>query len=163
MPGETKIFKNSSGWYDVDNPTVYYSTREQARDVRRGRGKTLTSRPSALDTVKADLDKTRQALTVTPQPDSADSALTSLQVRLLGRLTQRQGVDLLDALNVITSYGYNAAASYGHMRESGATHDEAIEVIDLDSPDVSLAYGLSRGAGYNHTYSLQRAFRDNDD
>jgi hypothetical protein len=146
MPGETKIFKNSSGWYDVDNPGVYHATRALCRDAR----------------------KSNLLTKVTPAPRSVPTAitspvgpgLTSLQIRLLNRLTQRQGVSLVEARNVITNNGHNKAASYGHMRQAGANHCEALQVIDLDSPAISVAYGRARAAGYNHVGALAKALRE---
>lgn len=162
MSGDTRLKQTPQGWVDLDNPTTTYPSRRLARLGRRRNrsGSTPVATPTATATATTQaLSQTSQALTIQPQPDSPDSALTSLQVRLLDRMTQWQGVDLVDALSVITSNGYNAAASYGHMREAGATHDEAVEVISKGSADISLAYGLARAAGYNHDYSLQRAER----
>lgn len=148
MPGETKIFKNTSGWYNVEKPGVYHATRDAARAARKATivGTTATA----------------TAPTSTPTPikhPQTGMTMTGLQQRLFDRLTQRQGVDTLDALFVVTSNGYNAAASYGHMREAGATHAEALAVIWLDSPTVSVSYGRLRAAGNDHTSAYKEALR----
>lgn len=152
MPGETKIFKNSSGWYDVDNPSVYYPTRALCRDARRGTS--VATLPKRVMSVPSSV--------ATSQPQNG-SLLTGLQLRLLDRLTYQQGVDLADAMSVILVNGYNKAASYGHMRDAGANHSEALAVINLDSPAVSVAYGRARANGLDHTSALKEALDDDDD
>lgn len=140
MPGDTKITRTADGWIDVDNPTAFHKVRRLARDARRAsRG------------------------CVRPTDQVTGPTLTSLQTRLLNRMTQLQGVDADDALDVITSNGYNKAASYGHMRAAGANHSEALYVIGLNAPDVSLAYGLARFAGEDHTEALKEALGELDD
>jgi hypothetical protein len=160
MSGDTRLKRTPQGWVDLDNPTNVYGSRRQARDARR-RGSSsisaIVASASATTLGQTQTSQAAQALTITPAPGSSDSYLTSLQARLLDRLTTRQGVDLTDALSVITSNGYNKAASYGHMRQAGATHDEALAVINLDSPGVSQAYGLHRALGYNHADALRDA------
>lgn len=145
MPGDTKIKRTANGWIDVDVPTNYFGARRLARDARRIR---LTSN--------------RPAFKLSP-PKPQDS-LTGLQDRLLTRLTQRQGVARDEALAVIKNNGYNKAASYGHMREAGANHSEATIVVDLELPDVSLAYGIARSSGEDHSAALRKALlSDYDD
>lgn len=158
MPGETKIFKNTNGWYNVEKPGVYHATRDAARAARKA---TITNTYVAAHTTPVIPDNA-QASTFAPR------GLSELRQRLFDRLTKRQGVDPVDALSVITSNGHNAAASYGHMREAGATHDEALSVIWRGSPSVSLAYGHHRAYGYNHADALRDALvigdvDDNDD
>ena len=156
---KTKITQTPQGWIDDDDPTVFHPNRRAARVARYralvAKGKTahLRSKPStSANTYKI-------ATPLAPNVTGITN-LSSLQNRLMDRLTQRQGVALADAMSVITGHGYNAAASYGHMREAGANHNEALIVIDLGSPDVSVAYGRARATGYNHTYALQKALRD---
>lgn len=157
MPGETKIFKDSSGWYDVDKPGVYYTTRAFCRDARRGG---LPSRALSVPRSPSPISVTVQNITTSPVDGSP---LTSLQQRLLDRLIQSQGVSINDALAVVSTNGYNKAASYGHMREAGANHAEALVVIGLDSPDISVAYGKARAVGEEHTDALMVALRDTSD
>jgi hypothetical protein len=149
MPGETKIFKNHSGWYDVDNPGVYHATREECRQARKGHvpASTAAVRPSLNTNAVAD----------TNVPDTALTGLTGLQQRLLIRLTSSQGVSQSEALEVIRQNGYNKAASYGHMRAAGAGHFEALQVIYIGSPTVSLSYGKAREDGFNHVDALTKA------
>ncbi len=148
MPGDTKIQKTTLGWIDVDIPTSYYRARRQARDARRLRVAGYI--PTA--SIVASQRKT---------------GLSSLQQRLYDRLTTQQGVTVSDAYDVVTSYGYNAAASYGHMREAGATHEDALTVIDLGLPSVSVEYGQHRAAGYDHAdalgFALDSGVLDDDD
>jgi hypothetical protein len=150
MPGDTKIKRTANGWIDIDDPATAWRTRRLARDARRG---TPTFSSASMTSVIH--------ATVTPP------ALTSLEYRLLDRLTTEQGVTHPDALYVISSYGYNASASYGHMRAAGATHDEALNVISLGQPDVSLAYGKGLASGLSHLAAIQKAllekFVGNDD
>lgn len=159
MPGDTKIKRvpvgNGYGWVDIDNPSNVYSARRLARDARRSGRLSLTpvsAQPSTVIRAVAS-DNSHNDYTT----------YSTLQQRLYDRLTLRQGVTPADAHDIITSHGYNAAASYGHMRAAGANHSEAEAVIDLGSPDVSLAYGRARATGYNHTGALQKALRDTGD
>lgn len=134
------------GWIDTDVPNVFYASRRLARDARRnrlGNGHIAVVGYSSSNNLPA-----------------GGAVLNQLQTKLYDRLTQRQGVDVADAVDVITNNGYNKAASYGHMREAGATHSEANIVISLDSPYVSLTYGRLRSRGYDHTPALQRALND---
>lgn len=174
MPGDTKIKHCPSGWFDVDNPTVFHSTRWQARAARRNQNKTTTWKATVAISTPVTPQATANAIVqslAAPTPSVPDDAvkvhdsailspLSSLQQRLVDRLTTQQGVSLAEALVVVSNNGYNKAASYGHMREAGATHAEAEIVIGLDSPVVSVAYGLKRAAGYSHTYALQRALME---
>lgn len=152
MPGDTKIKRApnaQSGWIDIDDPSVIFPTRRLARDSRR-----IRLNPQSWTTA------------VSHQTTVYDPPLTSLQARLYDRLTHRQGVDRSDALSVVTSFGYNAAASYGHMRAAGASHAEALTVISIGSPTLSLAYGTNRAMGDNHHVALRDALvevRDDDD
>lgn len=165
MPGDTKIKQNASGqWIDVDNPTVTHSARRLARQARRNRlGTGLPSQVTSVPRVDTSVAKPKDGLTITPAPGAPGSLLTGLQARLLDRLTNQQGVDLTDALQVITSNGYNKAASYGHMRAAGASHNEAVIVIDLDMPDVSRCYGIARANGENHADAIKGALAGCDD
>lgn len=140
MPGDTKIKRTTKGWYDVDNPSVYYPARRYARDARRGTPVVFKSKP-----------------TVTGDQTNSARSLSGLQKRLYERLIYRQGVTTTEALAVIMNNPYNKAASYGHMRAAGANHSEALTVIDLGSPAVSLAYGQHRAVGYQHTDALRDA------
>jgi hypothetical protein len=158
MPGETKIFKSTSGWYDVDNPTVFHPTRDICRLARKADRKVL---PTAIGTITMPVYASPPAVTVKTRP--ATPSLTSLQNRLMDRLTLQQGVGEFDALAVITTFGHNAAASYGHMRAAGATHNEALDVISLGVPDLSLAYGLARFAGLDHADALKEAWDADSD
>lgn len=156
MPGDTKIKRASGypsgGWIDVDNPTVVHDARWKARAARRGSlPSTVTSLPRVTQNIVAPTPPA-----ATPSVTSL-SPLTGLQQRLVNRLTTWQGVSLPEALVVVNSYGYNAAASYGHMREAGATHAEAVEVINRDDPDASLVYGKARAAGHDHVSALRLA------
>lgn len=158
MPGETKIFKNSSGWYDVDNPTVFHPTRERCRDARKAARKVIPASGTFTTTLPKPVTPV-----VSVQARPATPSLSSLQNRLMDRLTLNQGVGQFDALAVITTFGHNAAASYGHMRAAGATHNEALSVISLGDPDLSLAYGLAREDGLDHDLSLNAALRGSTD
>lgn len=150
MPGDTKIKRTAQGWIDTDVPSTYHRCRRLARDARRASRATVSTAVTGVVVPKVVVP----TYTVTTP---TGSSLTGLQQRLYDRLTQQQGVSAADAFDVITSHGYNAAASYGHMREAGANHSEAKIVIDLGSPAVSLAYGQRRATGYNHAWALQRA------
>lgn len=164
MPGDTKIRKTTTGWIDVDVPTQPYAARWQARKARRDRlagAPTLPTRVTSLPTVRDRLAGTVTVPTsTTPSVAPSTSTLSPLQQRLYDRLTQRQGVSAADAYDVVVNNGYNKAASYGHMRSAGATHEEALEVVDLDSPSISLSYGLARFAGLGHTAAFVEALRD---
>ncbi len=127
------VFKTTQGWYDKDNPTVFYKTRKGARLARQA------SRRKAFSTMPA---------TPTPSP------FNSLQLKLLRRLTGKQGVPVAEAVEIVHDYGHNTAASYGHMRAAGATHDEAKAVIAHCDPDLSLRYGQRRAQGLSHTGAL---------
>jgi hypothetical protein len=154
-PGKTAIFKTVDGWFDKDNPTVFHATRWQARVARSTRKNGNGVSPVTALTYNSDGSVTRASAmrstlrAVTP----AQPAITSLQERAAARL-RSMGVDDADINEVVPSFGYNAAVSYGHMRLAGATHDEALEVISLGFPDVSLSYGQKRHRGMNHTDAL---------
>lgn len=159
MPGETKIFKNTNGWYDVDNPGVYHATRALCRDARKGNlPSKVTSLPRTTSAISCGTFTTVQA-----PAGPGLSAFQGLQHRLFVRLTAQQGVTTDEAKDVILNNGYNAAASYGHMREAGANHSEALFVIGIGAPDLSVAYGIARAAGYNHTGALEKAMREIQD
>ncbi len=161
---KTQITRTSSGWVDNDDPTVLHPNRRTAREARRkslyyqgktGHLRSLKSKPTST---------TAPTFTVT-QPLTG---LTGLQRRLYDRLIYQQGVTTTEAYFVVTKRGYNAAASYGHMREAGANHSEALSVIDLGSPNVSRAYGQHRAVGFTHTDALRDAIiiggmEDDDD
>lgn len=159
MPGDTKIkrvfHQGHNGWVDVDNPSTIHAYRWQARDARRGTGSVQRgkSRIANRSTTAPQNKPTTPIVGVVTPP------LTSLQVRLMDRLTTRQGVTYADAKSVIETHGYNATASYGHMREAGATHFEALTVINLDVPDYSFAYGMARAAGLDHAGALSEALK----
>lgn len=165
---KVQITKTQKGWIDNDDPSTTYPSRRAARDGRRqaliAKGKTahLRSLKAKPTTAKPDPGTGVSTSNVTTSPNDG-SLLTSLQQRLLDRMTQRQGVNLNEALQVISVNPYNKAASYGHMRAAGANHAEAVIVINLGNPDVSVSYGKARAAGYNHTYALQRALREAQD
>lgn len=150
MPGDTKIKPApgaQSGWVDVDSPTYVYASRRQARDARRAR----LAGTTAPQTVTAAVQPVSQPT----QPDT--SGYSGLTARLYDRLTTRQGVSDSEARAVLSQYGYNASASYGHMREAGATHFEALLVVALGSPAISVTYGRERAAGSDHTSALTDA------
>lgn len=155
MPGDTKIKRSHTGqgWIDVDDPVRMYGSRRLARDARRVRlGNSL---PTKATSVPRPTTVVVQNIAASP-----NDGLSGLQHRLFTRLTFQQGVTNTDALMVIDNYGYNQAASYGHMRAAGANHSEALSVILLESPDLSVAYGRARAAGYNHTGALAKAIRE---
>lgn len=163
MPGDTKIKQNSFGqWFDVDNPSVTHKTRREARAARRGSlPSQIASVPRQITSTAASATNTTLTLTVPPKtPSLAYPTLSSLQNRLIDRLTSRQGVSLAEALWVVVNNGYNKAASYGHMREAGATHTEAVSVIDRGDPDLSYAYGLARAGGFDHDEAIIIAEED---
>lgn len=169
MPGDTKIVRapnRQGGWIDIDVPRTIYATRLQARNGRASRllaaKNSRSLHPSggiapqrstgAIPVADADTD----VKTVTTDNPGVFS-LTSLQFRLFLRLTQEQGVSPDDALSVMRSFGYNASASYGHLRAAGATHDEALSVIHYGVPAVSRSYGEARVAGKGHFEAAQEA------
>lgn len=156
MP-DTKISKTANGWIDKDDPTTFYRVRRLARDARRAKRVNQTPQPKVVQAPKVtkfSVFSTKNSVTGVP---TGSAQLTGLQDKLYTRLTKSQGVDPADALSIITSNGYNKAASYGHMRAAGATHAEAEIVINLDNPDISLAYGKARGVGESHTNALSSA------
>jgi hypothetical protein len=153
MP-DTKILRKDSGWIDTDVPNVIHRVRREARDARRANrvvNKAITN--VNISSWKPTGHATVTGVSVT----HLNSTLTGLQQKLYDRLTNKQGVDTDDALDVILNNGYNKAASYGHMREAGATDAEARIVISLNEPQVSLDYGLHRGMGYDHIDALKEA------
>lgn len=171
MP-DTKVAKTANGWIDKDDPNTYYRVRRLARDARRakrinqGQPKGVTVKAQTAQQIglvpkvtKFSVFGMKNSVTGVPQ---GSQQLTSLQDKLYTRLTTSQGVDPTDALSIITSNGYNKAASYGHMRAAGATHAEAEIVINLDNPDISLAYGKAREAGESHTNALSSALNVNN-
>lgn len=183
---KTQISKTPNGWIDNDNPTVFHPSREAAREARRKslyyQGKTAHLRSLKVNhglmsqswvRSSAGLPATQTTGTPSTSTNSIDTVkvtnvtvdlFTGLEQRLFDRLTQRQGVSQTEATSVIKSNGYNKAASYGHMRAAGAGHFEALFVINLDNPDVSLAYGIARANGDDHTTALREALvGDNDD
>lgn len=161
MPGETKIKRCPQGWFDVDHPTTFYRTRAEVRDVRRSGASSLPSRVAAVPRTATVPNVT--VINVNVSPGATTDDLTSLEYRLFDRLIYDQGVSETDALSIITNNGYNAAASYGHMRAAGANHFEAEFVIGLGSPDASLAYGQARANGLDHIDALKEALRDYGD
>lgn len=141
-PWKQAVWKVQDGWIDRDVPNVYWSTRREARLARRNRlGKTVPT------TTYSTAPKSHQTV-----PD-----LTSLQKRLVNRMTILQDVDLVDAVYAVRTWGYNKAASYGHIRAAGATHTEAVSVVERNDPAFSLAYGKERAAGVTHGASYARA------
>jgi len=159
MP-DTKIKKTIDGWCDVDSPN-FYPLRRLARDARRAsllaQGKKLPTKKQVNTMMTTNVT----TLGYTPGLGQAPATiqLSALQQKLYDRLTAQQGVTPDDALQIITSNGYNKAASYGHMRAAGANHAEARIVIDLSDPDVSLVYGKQRGYGLDHTEALTEALK----
>ncbi len=159
MP-DTKIIHTPQGWIDDDVKNVFFHCRRLARDARRTR--------LAGGAVRVVPPAPRQAATTTTTnvtvvgTQNSTITLTSLQQRLYDRLTGRQGVSDADASEIIINNGYNAAASYGHMRYAGALHAEAKIVIGLGSPEISMAYGIARAAGFDHTDALAQALRDSN-
>lgn len=159
MP-DTAIVRVNGGWVDRDNANVTWPTRWRARDARRAR---LTGKP----VVTQQQSKPTQTITFAQLATSASAnttatTLTSLQFKLFNRLTQSQGVSDADAQHVIENYGYNQAASYGHMRAAGANHFEAVAVIQLQSPEISLEYGKCRAVGSDHTDALACALKSSN-
>jgi hypothetical protein len=164
MP-DTAVLKTPSGWIDRDSPNQVFRVRREARDYRRGRVK--FNKPSMVASTPM---KTSQTVTTATMSVNAGgsirttaSTLSHLQRKLYDRLIYRQGVGHDDAIEILTTNGYNKAASYGHMRAAGARHAEAKIVIDLENPDVSVAYGRKRAAGLNHTDALAEALKDDGD
>jgi hypothetical protein len=76
--------------------------------------------------------------------------MTSLRRRAFHRLTRDFRIDTVAASIAVSAFGYNAAVSYGHLRQAGATHNEAMEVISKGDPKFSLRYGELRAAGEAH-------------
>lgn len=173
MPGDTTVKRIAPGaWIDIDDPNTTYPARWRARQARRDKKVTLVSTPSSnLPGNSHNTTPTMSVVSVRaglgfPALTSAQVGVippyTPLQLRLMDRLVQRQGVDWTDAHQIINEYGYNQAASYGHMRAAGATHTEAEYVIKLENPAVSLAYGKARAQNYTHTTALRNALNDDD-
>lgn len=157
MPGDTKVHQTNQGWIDDDNPNTHYSARRLARDARRkARGDTTTTTKQTVKVKTHTVVGFKHSTTGIP---AGNQTLTSLQEKLLKRMTDKQNVQEADAIDIITSNGYNKAASYGHMRAAGATHAEATIVIGLSSPDVSVAYGKARANGLNHILALSEALK----
>ena len=174
MPGDTKIKRNAhlKGWFDVDEPTVLHKTRWQARAARKAKKAGLqvayTKAPQPKVTsgyiqAAKGTSTTHATITVSGIHDFIQSVtkpkLTSLQSKLLNRLHNSQNVNYNDAEFIVTHFGYNAAASYGHMRVAGATHDEAYLVVSLNNPHVSVTYGLLRAQGEDHISALREAIK----
>lgn len=161
MP-DTKITKTVNGWIDLDDPNIFHPIRRLARDARRAKRIAMggVRRVAAIRPRQYTKNVTVVGLK-DPQTNlpAGQIILSGLQRKLHDRLTNLQGVSQDDAMNVILGNGYNKAASYGHMREAGATHAEAEIVIGLDSPDVSVAYGRARAYGENHTTALAKALK----
>lgn len=154
MPGDTKIKpapNAQSGWIDVDNPSFIYGSRRLARDARRAR---LSGTAPAYNVTLPN------SVTSVPRQTSGP---TGLRARLFDRLTTQQGASESEASYVLANFGYNASASYGHMRAAGATHTEAVLVISLGSPAASLTYGQARAAGVDHNdafVGISHAYQD---
>lgn len=160
MP-DTKIARTSDGWVDLDDTSKAYDVRWKARLARRHAqqgvfipGPTSSFSPPSLTT---------STFTAAGNTNGTVNVLTPLQQKLYDRLTLTQSVSITDAMDVVINNGYNKAASYGHMRAAGANHSEALTVISLDNPAISLSYGLSRAQGLNHTDALNKALKDDDD
>jgi hypothetical protein len=168
MP-DTKIAKvidnNKQYWIDVDQPTQFWTVRRLARDARRSN---LVQQGKVKPVVKQNYTPKNPHvittnLTAVGTITGNVHVLSQLQQKLFNRLTTQQNVSVDDAFRVITTYGYNKAASYGHMREAGATDPEADIVVNLNNPAISLCYGIGRASGLNHTLALGKALKDNDD
>ena len=163
MP-DTKIAKTDAGWVDKDQPDIYHPVRREARAARRAARSIhgfFKGSKSAPKTTNVTVLGMKDA--VTQQP-AGQIMLSGFDQKLYNRLTARHGVPADDALEIVSDViahriGYNQAASYGHMREAGATHSEASIVICLGSPAISLAYGLARANGINHTDALAEALK----
>lgn len=159
---KTRIERTANGWVDLDYPNVTYTTRRVAREARAARLRREQTSPQYASTsdFKAAHVLHREAADAQRQAETpeVEADLTRLQQRLFTRLTTEQGVTEKDALTVIQAVGYNAAASYGHMRAAGTTHYEAAAVIYLASPRISLSYGTARGTGASHFDALKEAF-----
>jgi len=123
-------------------PGIIYTQRQDARDARRAR---LQGRNSVV---------IRNGVLMSQSPP-----MTPLQTRALQRIFALVPgfASPTEAEEVVTSCGYNASVSYGHMRKAGATHNEAFEVVDIGSPSISLRYGELREWGFNHPDALARA------
>lgn len=150
MP-DTKIMRARTGeWIDIDNPAKGYPSRRLARDARRQYLiSTGWNPPKRKPVIKA-----RAPLNPVV---NLDLGLTDLQSKLLRRMTLDQGVLRSDAVEILAEFGYNASASYGHMRHAGANHTEAKSVISMLNPDISVTYGKARAQGKNHTDALDIA------
>jgi|SRR5579863_9594807 len=145
MPDTTilKSLLGSRGWFDRDDPTLYFPTRRQARAHRRARtgGRVIRLRPT---TVVAS-GPTR------PQFDGLQNKLFS-RWEDGGTITEAEATEVLTT--VYTKVGYNAAASYGHIRQY-ADHQEALEVVGYASSSVSNEYSRLRASGmYSHDLAL---------
>lgn len=127
------VFKSKDGWFYIGEPKVFYTSRAKAREGRRA---------AVLR---------RKGITQVPNAPSFNN-LTSLQQRALRRITQLNGLTLdpEEVHDIITANGYNAAVSYGHMRKAGATHVEALEVLQRQDPAFSVRYGIARAQGSTH-------------
>jgi hypothetical protein len=152
MP-DTAVLRTPAGWIDRDQPGQAFKTRREARRARKA--KRFYTRPLPVQATSASGPAVTSSAFQLTTP--AHAGLSRLQQRLYDRLTGGQGVTAADAFDVVTSMGYNKAASYGHMRAAGATHGEAVEVVDLEDPDYSLAYGRFRAAGNGHDRALRLA------
>lgn len=148
MP-DTAIIKTNDGWIDRDAPQVFYPVRRLAREARR------SSHPRTIKNAKPF----KSRFTSTPATTIA-APVDGLKKKLHARF-ETYGIAKADADFVIDSFGYNKAASYGHMRAAGANHSEALNVVALDSPEISLAYGKARARGEGHTAAFAEALRDN--
>lgn len=154
MP-DTKILKTNDGWIDVDEPSNHWRVRWEARQARRARLGPNTKSPASIPTQTTVLF----GVTPTSTDGTTITPFTSLQNKLYVRLTSKQGVSDADAVSVVLNNTYNKAASYGHMRQAGATHAEAEIVIGLSNPDISLAYGINRAKKMSHTDALAEALK----
>lgn len=173
MP-DTKIKHTPQGWIDTDKPHTYWRVRRLARQARRDDRQAapavkaaIPQRTRGLGSMQgvpgpiAQMKTNVTAVGYQPGPgqQTVVGVMSGLQQRLLDRLTARQNVTSDDAVEVISNNGYNAAASYGHMREAGANHAEAKIVISLGSQDTSVNYGKGRAAGKSHVDALSEALK----
>lgn len=138
MP-DTKIEKWATGWVDVDVPGEVHRTRAEARAARRARKQGRVTAKGQLLLLPVS------RLTSLPR---------GLENKLRSQLTVRGVADVQIDEMLASGLGYNAIASYGHMRQAGATHDEAKEVVERGEPHVSLNYGHARAAGLDHDAAL---------
>ena len=132
MP-DTTILRTPDGWIDKDAPTAHYAVRRFARAARKAR---LTGVTPTISSGVAQF---------VHRPDS----LTSLQTRLFERF-KGYGIPADEAYDAIRKYGYNQAASYGYIRNIGATVYEAEKVVEVGIPEFSIAYFEGRSIGLNH-------------